>query len=416
MASISFVAADGTESTFLLDPNRALHIGRDPGNDVVLRDPRVSRHHAEIVFERGFFVLRDLGSSNGSYVNGHRIRVAPLTNDSKMKFGNSTGRFSDQGQLPSSATISVDLYKATAVDQEEEEVEAEQGVPAEVALPEPFSTSSDAAPSAPPAAPPEPSETQSQVKNSAREEEPVRDPDDPFRLSQYFLDVSAPYGERSVVRDTDLNALLYYRRPVNLAGFIAAFVSALVFVGGLAVAALLAFTGDVVPSLLAFLLTIGFSVLILLLVPRQKHVYVYRDEEMSQAALMLWQETRFAFPILRFSLRGADGNVIALFSRTYASTYGRHRWRIEHPSGGIFGCGIENPRSAALLRKILGSFFGLIKTDFRILLGPEEVGWIYRRQSGIERHLLDLTLDPFFSLDRRVALGLAVLIDGLERK
>jgi pSer/pThr/pTyr-binding forkhead associated (FHA) protein len=415
MASISFVAADGTESTFLLDPNRALHIGRDPGNDVVLRDPRVSRHHAEIVFERGFFVLRDLGSSNGSYVNGHRIRVAPLTNDSKMKFGNSTGRFSDQGEPPSSATISVDLFKATAVDQEEGDVEAQQGPAGDPVLSEPFPALPEP-PEPAPAPPPEPSQTESQTRHSPREEEPVRDPDDPFRLSQYFLDVSAPYGERSVVRDTDLNALLYYRRPVNLAGFIAALVSALGFGGGLAVAALLAFTGDIVPSLLAFLLTIGFSVLILLLVPRQKHVYVYRDEGMSQAALMLWQETRFAFPILRFSLRGPDGNVIALFSRTYASTYGRHRWRIEHPSGGISGCGIENPRSAALLRKILGSFFGLIKTDFRILLGREEVGWIYRRQSGIERHLLDLTLDPFFSLDRRVALGLAVLIDGLERK
>jgi hypothetical protein len=46
----------------------------------------------------------------------------------------------------------------------------------------------------------------------------------------------------------------------------------------------------------------------------------------------------------------------------------------------------------------------------------EEVGWIARRSRGLERHTLDLTSDPLFILDRRTAIGLAVLIDGIERK
>jgi pSer/pThr/pTyr-binding forkhead associated (FHA) protein len=61
-----------------------------------LRDPKVSRHHAEIVFERGFFVLHDLASANGTYVNSKRVRVAPLTHGANLRMGNTYGRFSEE--------------------------------------------------------------------------------------------------------------------------------------------------------------------------------------------------------------------------------------------------------------------------------------------------------------------------------
>ena len=61
----------------------------------------MSRHHAEIVFERGFFVLHDLASANGTYVNGKRIRVAPLTHGARLRMGNTYGRFSEE--LPTEA-------------------------------------------------------------------------------------------------------------------------------------------------------------------------------------------------------------------------------------------------------------------------------------------------------------------------
>jgi Protein of unknown function (DUF3662)/FHA domain len=47
-----------------------IHIGRHVSNEVVVNDRRVSRYHAEIRFERGQFVLYDLGSLNGVGVNG----------------------------------------------------------------------------------------------------------------------------------------------------------------------------------------------------------------------------------------------------------------------------------------------------------------------------------------------------------
>jgi len=96
MAKLFFIGLDGAEKSYRLQTHRPFTLGRDPGNDIILRDPKVSRHHAEIVFERGFFVLHDLASANGTYVNSKRVRVAPLTHGCKLRLGNTYGRFSEE--------------------------------------------------------------------------------------------------------------------------------------------------------------------------------------------------------------------------------------------------------------------------------------------------------------------------------
>ena len=95
MARLFFVGLDGTERSYRLQTHRPFTLGRDPGNDIILRDPKVSRHHAEIVFERGFLVVHDLASANGTFINGKRVRIAPLTNGSQLRLGNSNGRFTE---------------------------------------------------------------------------------------------------------------------------------------------------------------------------------------------------------------------------------------------------------------------------------------------------------------------------------
>ncbi|MGB9578321.1 MAG: FHA domain-containing protein, partial [Halothiobacillaceae bacterium] len=52
---------------------RRVTIGRDPENDIVIPDRRVSRRHAEVVLAGADFVLRDCGSKNGTFVNGERV-------------------------------------------------------------------------------------------------------------------------------------------------------------------------------------------------------------------------------------------------------------------------------------------------------------------------------------------------------
>ncbi len=65
-----------------------LVIGRQPDASVYLESLAVSRHHAKITQENGSFFVQDLGSSNGTFVNGHRIvgRV-PLTERDTLQIG-----------------------------------------------------------------------------------------------------------------------------------------------------------------------------------------------------------------------------------------------------------------------------------------------------------------------------------------
>jgi Nif-specific regulatory protein len=59
-----------------LDPTRTFRLGRNRTNDVVLHDQHASRWHAEISFEGGNWILRDLGTTNGTKINGGRISSA----------------------------------------------------------------------------------------------------------------------------------------------------------------------------------------------------------------------------------------------------------------------------------------------------------------------------------------------------
>ncbi|MFH1008388.1 MAG: FHA domain-containing protein [Candidatus Latescibacterota bacterium] len=65
-----------------------VYIGRMAFNDIVIEDDRVSGQHAELSFEEGQFWIEDLGSTNGTYVNGERItRKSPLKNEDLIKIG-----------------------------------------------------------------------------------------------------------------------------------------------------------------------------------------------------------------------------------------------------------------------------------------------------------------------------------------
>lgn len=62
-------------------------IGRSPECDVFLDDVTVSRRHAEIVHEGSSYVIRDLGSLNGTFVNRHRIETSALADDDEVQIG-----------------------------------------------------------------------------------------------------------------------------------------------------------------------------------------------------------------------------------------------------------------------------------------------------------------------------------------
>jgi predicted component of type VI protein secretion system len=65
-------------------------IGRAPGNDIVLENLLVSGHHARIDQTGGDYILTDLKSKNGTYVNGARISSAKLTQGDRIVIGKHT--------------------------------------------------------------------------------------------------------------------------------------------------------------------------------------------------------------------------------------------------------------------------------------------------------------------------------------
>jgi pSer/pThr/pTyr-binding forkhead associated (FHA) protein len=62
-------------------------IGRSPDCDIFLDDVTVSRHHAVIAGREGTFVVEDLGSLNGTFLNRRRIEQAPLSDDDELQVG-----------------------------------------------------------------------------------------------------------------------------------------------------------------------------------------------------------------------------------------------------------------------------------------------------------------------------------------
>jgi hypothetical protein len=68
-------------------------IGRSPEATIVLGDPNVSRQHAEIRPAGDGFVVVDLGSTNGSRVNGAKIAEHPLRDGDEVSFGNTVFHF-----------------------------------------------------------------------------------------------------------------------------------------------------------------------------------------------------------------------------------------------------------------------------------------------------------------------------------
>jgi ABC-type multidrug transport system ATPase subunit/pSer/pThr/pTyr-binding forkhead associated (FHA) protein len=86
-------SVDRRPSTVIRAPARALRIGRANDNEIVLADLGVSRHHAELRNTGdGRYVIADLDSSNGTFLNGARVFTAPVTEQDIIGIGPATFR------------------------------------------------------------------------------------------------------------------------------------------------------------------------------------------------------------------------------------------------------------------------------------------------------------------------------------
>jgi len=85
-ASLVVIDPNGHRSRVAIEP-LPFRLGRQPESNLIVRDSRVSRAHARIFTENGEYVLEDLNSRHGTFVNGKRISRHELRNSDKIELG-----------------------------------------------------------------------------------------------------------------------------------------------------------------------------------------------------------------------------------------------------------------------------------------------------------------------------------------
>src|SRR3712207_4160632 len=82
----TLVSTEGDQS-FELREGAPIVVGRAFSSDIPLFDPTISRRHAELVCAEGGVRLRDLGSSNGTFLNSSRVQTARAVPGDVISFG-----------------------------------------------------------------------------------------------------------------------------------------------------------------------------------------------------------------------------------------------------------------------------------------------------------------------------------------
>jgi adenylate cyclase len=96
MSPFRLVSTSGDQA-FELQEGRTLVVGRGLASDIAIYDPTISRRHAELIVGPASVQVKDLGSSNGTCINGTRVTAGPLALDETVTFGKVTFRLTAAG-------------------------------------------------------------------------------------------------------------------------------------------------------------------------------------------------------------------------------------------------------------------------------------------------------------------------------
>jgi adenylate cyclase len=81
------LVSDAGDQSFDLPPGKRMVVGRGLSSDIALYDPTISRRHAELTAKGDGVQIKDLGSSNGTFVNGTKVMSGRLQPDDAVTFG-----------------------------------------------------------------------------------------------------------------------------------------------------------------------------------------------------------------------------------------------------------------------------------------------------------------------------------------
>src|SRR5437660_2089539 len=133
-----------------------------------------------------------------------------------------------------------------------------------------------------------------------------------------------PAGETANVRDDSGAVVLSYRSFASVVGIIAALVAGVVVVAGGAGVLFLLMEGRPIPAAIALVLSAGFAVIIILLVPPIS-VAIYDGPD---PALTIAQQSNVSFPVATYVVATLDGKALARLRKSFFARLGRNRWTI----------------------------------------------------------------------------------------
>ena len=239
---------------------------------------------------------------------------------------------------------------------------------------------------------------------------------DVFLLRERIFTITSKYE----VWAEDGTPMLYVERPTypirTLVAFFVAIVTTLLVIGW--AGAPLAREGSEGFLLLVFPLAAFVFLMVSMSLRPLRHVTIYRDESRREPLLRVLQDQRVAFLTRTYTIVTAAGDPLAKLRKTYLHNVIRKRWYVQSPAGAPMAMAIEDSMVLSLLRRVLGPFFGFLRTNFVFVRGQDDevFGEFNRKFTLLDRYVLDLSADAERTFDRRIALALGVMLDTGERR
>lgn len=174
---------------------------------------------------------------------------------------------------------------------------------------------------------------------------------------------------------------------------------------------------DVSPAVLALFVLANFllSIAHALLAP-YRDIEVFADEQESWRILSITQDNKLAL-WREYTLHDCLGGEVARFRRSTLASFIRREWRVETPDGTPLYRVREDSLVRALLRRYLGTMYGLLRTNFNFEFEDGTVfGQYDRKLTILDQYFLDLRADPERRVDRRTTLAMAILLDTAESR
>lgn len=103
MPRIQLTTTDGNTFEADLTGDR-ISVGRNEGNDVCVPDGSVSGSHGEFTFDGSLWVFTDLGSTNGTKINGEQVERVELGHGAQFQIGDVVVAFYEEEAAPSPAS------------------------------------------------------------------------------------------------------------------------------------------------------------------------------------------------------------------------------------------------------------------------------------------------------------------------